>query len=119
MPPKLCKQANYLSQERQSQREYVSGESHYLWGHRYLLNFINHNGAEKVDVRNKKYLDLYVREGSTTEQRERTLTEWYREQIKARIPDLIDKWQPMMGVIVYEWGVKVMRTKWENLQCGC
>jgi len=100
-----------ISQERQSQREYVSGESHYLWGHRYLLNVINHNGAGKVEVRNKKYLDLYVRDSSTNEQRERTLTEWYREQIKARIPDLIVKCQPIMGVTVNEWDIKVMRTK--------
>ncbi|PFW58416.1 metal-dependent hydrolase [Bacillus cereus] len=105
-------QAKFLAQERQSKREYVSGESHYLWGKRYLLNIINHKGAAKVEIRNRKYIDLFIREGASTEQRERVLTEWYREKIKTQIPELIKKWQPIMQVEVKEWGVKIMRTKW-------
>lgn len=105
-------QAEFLAQERQSKREYVSGESHYLWGKRYLLNIVNHKGAAKVEVRNRKYIDLFIREGASTEQRERVLTKWYREEIKSQIPGLIEKWQPIMQVVVKEWGVKIMRTKW-------
>lgn len=40
------------------------------------------------------------------------LLRWYRAQLKALIPPLLDKWQPVLGVQVAEWGVKKMKTKW-------
>jgi predicted metal-dependent hydrolase len=105
-------QAKFEGQVRQSAREYVSGESHYFQGNRYLLNVNYHNAPPKVGIRNNTHLDLYVRRDSDTAQRERTLTEWYRRELKAMIPPLIEKWQPIMGVQVAEWGVKQMKTKW-------
>ena len=47
-----------------------------------------------------------------TEQREKVLNEWYRRELKARIPPLIEKWEEIIGVQIAEWGVKRMKTKW-------
>jgi len=105
-------QLKFEAQQRQSERQFVSGESHYYKGNRYLLNVIYHNAAPKVEIRNKTYIDLYVRVGSTLEQREKVLTEWYRRQLKDQIPPLIDKWQKIIGVEVSDWGIKKMKTKW-------
>jgi len=105
-------QLKFEAQERQSERQFVSGESHYYKGNRYLLNVIYHNAAPKVEIRNKTYIDLYVRVGSTLEQREKVLTEWYRRQLKDQIHPLIDKWQKIIGVEVSDWGIKKMKTKW-------
>jgi predicted metal-dependent hydrolase len=105
-------QAKYHQQERQPGREYVSGESHYFQGHRYRLNVVYHDGPPNVTIRNKTTLDLIVRTGSDTAQREQVLLTWYRAQIKAIIPPLLAKWQPIIGVEVAEWGVKQMKTKW-------
>jgi predicted metal-dependent hydrolase len=105
-------QLKFEAQQRQSERQFVSGESHYYNGNRYLLNIIYHNAAPKVEIRNKTYIDLYVRVGSTLEQREKVLTEWYRRQLKDQIPPLIDKWQKIIGVEVKDWGIKKMKTKW-------
>ena len=102
----------FETQERQSERRFVSGESHYYKGNRYLSNIIYHNAAPKVEIRNKTYIDLYVRVGSTKEQREKVLTEWYRKQLKDQIPPLINKWQKIIGVEVSDWGIKKMKTKW-------
>ena len=101
----------FETQERQSERRFVSGESHYYRGRRYLLNVIYHKAAPRVEIR-KTSIDLYVREGSASEQREKVLTEWYRRQLKEQIPALIDKWQKMIGVEVSDWGIKRMKTKW-------
>lgn len=106
------KQAKFQAQPRQSPREYVSGESHYFKGDRYLLNVIYHQAAPKANLRNKTYLDLYVRHGSIREQREQVLTNWYRQQLKAELPILIAKWEKIIGVSVNDWGVKKMKTKW-------
>lgn len=105
-------QAKFQAQSRQSPREYVSGESHYYKGDRYLLNVIYHQAPPKVVIRNKTYIDLYVREGSSQQQREKVLIEWYRQQLKAELPDLIAQWQQIIGVSINDWGVKKMRTKW-------
>lgn len=103
---------NFETQQRQSERRFVSGESHYYKGNRYLLNVVYHNAAPRSEIRNKTYIDLYVREGSTKEQREKVLTEWYRRQLKDQIPPLIDKWQKIIGVEVSDWCIKKMKTKW-------
>ena len=105
-------QANFQAQERQSAREYLSGESHYYQGHRYLLNVIYHNAPPKVVIRNKKWLDLFVRTASDRTQRERVLLKWYRQQLKAIIPPLIKKWEAIIGVEVADWRIKHMKTKW-------
>jgi len=105
-------QRKFDEQARQSEREFVSGESHYFKGERYLLNVIYHKGNPKIVIRNKTYIDLYVREGSAQLLRQRVLTEWYRKKLKAVIPELINKWQGIIGVQVEDWGVKQMKTKW-------
>ena len=105
-------QALFQGQERQSAREYVSRESHYYWGNRYLMNVAYHDAPPEVVVRNKTMLDLFVRPGSDTAQRERVLLAWYRRQLKAAIPPLIAKWEAIIGVDVADWGVKRMKTKW-------
>ena len=105
-------QLKFETQQRQSKRQFISGESHYYKGKRYLLNVIYHNAAPKVEIRNKNRIDLYVRVGSNTEQRGKVLTEWYRRQLKSQIPSLIDKWQKIIGVKVQDWGIKKMKTKW-------
>lgn len=104
--------SKFDNQERQTFREFVSGENHYFEGHRYLLNVIYQKGTPKVVIRNKTYLDLYVRPNSTRDQRERVLTKWYRQELKSKIPGLIEKWQEIIEVEINDWEVKKMKTKW-------
>ena len=105
-------QKRLASQDRQSRREFVQRESHYYLGRRYLLNLIIHDGPARVDVNGKPAIDLYVPENANRERREMILQEWYRKELKALIPPLIAKWEPIMGVKVSEWGVRKMKTKW-------
>src|SRR5713226_6879917 len=91
-------QAKFEGQERQSAREFVSGESHYFQGNRYLLNVIYHEGSPAVIIRNNKTMDIFVRTGSDTPERERVLTTWYRRQLKEEIAPLIIKWEAVIGV---------------------
>lgn len=106
-------QVKFQNQERQPERDFVSGESHYFLGERYLLNVIYTNKRKQgVEVRNKTYLDLFVRENSNKEQREKVMREWYRRKLKALIPPLIEKWEPIIGVEVDACGVKLMKTRW-------
>jgi predicted metal-dependent hydrolase len=105
-------QEKFKQQERQTAREYLSGESHYFQGARYRLNVIPRDAPSQVIVRNKQFIDLTVRPTSTTDQRHRIMMEWYRAYLKETIPNLIAKWEKEMGVTVADWGVKQMKTKW-------
>ena len=104
--------ARFEAQPRQSEREMVSGESHYFLGQRYRLRVVTYEGPAKVIARNKSIIELHVRRESSAEQRERVLQRWYRQQLKELIPPLLEKWQPALGVQADEWAIKKMKTKW-------
>lgn len=105
-------QAKFAGQERQSQREMVTGESHYVQGRRYRLEVVEHRGPPAVQLMNGGTVSLRVRPGSDRERRERVLREWYRGLLREEIPVLIAKWEPVLGVTVAEWGIKRMKTRW-------
>lgn len=97
---------------------YVSGEHHSLFGQRYLLSLQRAQSANKVVLRDSSILELHVRNPSNVVQRQRVLSEWYRGKLKERIPSLIAKWQPVIGVSVNHWGVKRMKTRWGSCNIG-
>ncbi|WP_018419175.1 MULTISPECIES: M48 family metallopeptidase [Paraburkholderia] len=105
-------QAKFEAQPRQSPREMVGGESHYFQGRRYRIRVVEHKGAGTVVLRNKTTLEIHVRPEANAEQRLRVLERWYREQLRAQVPLLLEKWEPLLDVAVAHWGIKKMKTKW-------
>ncbi len=105
-------QQQFARQERQSKREMVSGESHYFAGRRYRLDVIVQPGRPRVRLRNSTTLELIVPPNTDRDARERLLERWYRAQLRQRIPPLLEKWQPVIGVQVNEVRIKKMKTLW-------
>jgi predicted metal-dependent hydrolase len=105
-------QAGFAHQARESDREMVSGESHYFLGRRYLLEVVDTRGKAGVVLRNRRTMELHTRSGVDAEQRERVLQRWYRERLLELVPPLLAKWQSSLRVEVAEWGIKKMKTKW-------
>ena len=110
-------QKKLRAQERETPREYLDRESHYVWGKRYLLKVIEDNEAPSVELKHSRVL-LRVRPGTDDEKRRAILEEWYREQIKKAVPPLIVKWEPVMGVKVVRFFVQRMKTKWGSCNVG-
>lgn len=102
----------FHSQERQSAREYVSRESHYFLGRRYLLNVIERNGPSRVSRNGHTILELQISKRAGRFRREQILLGWYRKNLKALILPLIEKWEAKMGTRVESWGIRRMKTKW-------
>lgn len=96
---------------RQSEREMVTGESHYVWGQRYRLKVVNEPGRIRFDITGKR-LTLHAPKESTPDTRRKAMDEWYRVALKHEIPELIAKWQPIIGRNVAKWTVRRMKTKW-------
>jgi hypothetical protein len=103
---------NFKSQARETPRDFISGESHYFQGRRYLINVIEHDGRNKVEIKNHKEINLFVKTGSSKAEKAKVFKEWYRKELKAQIPEIMEKWEKVMGVKAQAWGVKHMRTKW-------
>jgi predicted metal-dependent hydrolase len=103
--------AKFDGQPRQSVRELVSGESHYVFGRRYRLRVIHGPGRAMVKTRGR-WMDMHVPQGTSAVKRSRVLQVWYRECLRARALPLVIKWQRAIGVDVTDWGIKRMKTKW-------
>jgi len=108
-------QANFAKQVRQSTREMISGETHYLWGRRYRLEVIEldtiQNIAHSVKLKGGKLI-LIISTGTSTADKSKILNEYYRTRLKARAPDLIHKWSEQIDVTASGWQVQKMKTKW-------
>ncbi len=104
-------QRKLREQEREPPREYVPRESHYLWGRRYLLQVVQAEAAPSVELKHRTML-LRVRPGTAAARREEILAEWYRGQIRAALPALLARWEPVVGVRVRRVFVQRMKTRW-------
>jgi predicted metal-dependent hydrolase len=105
-------QKSFARQARQSAREMVTGESHYFEGRRYRLNVVEQPGKPRIRLVKNNALELRVPPCTDREGRQRVLDRWYRRQLKARVPDLLSRWQSVVGAEVADCRVKKMKTKW-------
>lgn len=104
--------AKFEAQARQTEREMVTGETHYYQGRRYRLRVIEHKGKCAVLLQNKTTIHLFVRSTTSRARREAILHDWYRQQLKELIPPLVAKWSTKLGVKPPDWGVRKMKTRW-------
>lgn len=104
-------QKKLREQERDSPREYVDRESHYVWGRRYLLKIEEEETAPEVAIQ-RNWLVLRIRPGTSTEAREAVVSKWYRGQVKLAALELIVKWERPVGVCVDRVFVQKMKTRW-------
>ena len=104
-------QKKLREQERESKREYLNRESHYVWGKRYLLRVVERDETPSVELKHS-VLVLNVRPGASEAKKQEVLERWYREQIRKNVPRLIAKWERVIGVNVRDVYVQRMKTKW-------
>ncbi|HHW94969.1 MAG TPA: M48 family metallopeptidase [Mogibacterium sp.] len=111
LPEIMVIRERMLAQVRQSQREYVSGESHYLWGKPYMLEVVK--GGNKYRIKKVPNKIIFtVPEGATRESKERAFNEWYREDLKRVLANITKPIEQRMGISANEYRVKNMKTKW-------
>jgi predicted metal-dependent hydrolase len=104
-------QTKFKVQERETPREYLDRESHYVWGKRYLLKVIECDETPSIELKHSRMF-LRVRPGTNDKKKRAVVEEWYRREIGKSAPVLIAKWEPVMGVKVERFFVQRMKTKW-------
>ena len=104
-------QEKFEQQPRQSEREYVSGETLYVWGHQYYLQVEYNQKRNSLVLEGNKAI-LSVRKESTVKQREKFVNEWYRSLLKTEVEKYLPKWETITGLYCDSWQSKYMTTKW-------
>jgi predicted metal-dependent hydrolase len=104
-------QKKLRDQNRETAREYLERESHYVWGKRYLLQILEDEALPSVELKHRR-LCLCVRKGADAVKRRAVLENWYREVLKAAVEPLLAKWEPRVGVKVNRVYVQHMKTRW-------
>lgn len=104
-------QKKLQEQERETPREYLNRESHYVWGKRYLLSIVEQDAAPSIELKHSKMI-LQLRSDTSIEKKQEILDGWYREILKEAAEPLIKKWESLMGVKVEKLFLQRMKTKW-------
>ncbi|HEX9783425.1 MAG TPA: SprT family zinc-dependent metalloprotease [Opitutaceae bacterium] len=104
-------QRKLRSQARETPRDFIERESHYLWGRRHLLNIVQRDAKPSVSLDHRR-ITLSVRPGSTREKRAEVIHEWHKSLLHSVVPRIIEKWEPRLGVKVNGYFLQRMKTKW-------
>jgi len=100
----------YENQQGIAELQYISDEIHYIWGRPYRLE-VRYDHKKYVDIEDDKIM-LRVAKDSTPKQREKLIMEWYRKELKEKLPELFKKWEGIIGVETEDIRVKNMKTRW-------
>ncbi|NML27731.1 M48 family metallopeptidase [Zoogloea dura] len=104
-------QAKLQAQARETPRQFIERESHYLWGRRYLLSVIETDTKPSLKLDHRQ-ITLFIRPGTPQAKREEVMQGWYRSELHAAVPPLIRKWEARLGVKVSAYFLQRMKTKW-------
>lgn len=104
-------QRKLKSQARETPRQFVERESHYVWGRRYLMTVDYQDVKPSVVLSNKRII-LIVRPGCSAEKRAEVMHEWHKSLLHEFVPPLIDKWERKLKVSVSGYFLQRMKTKW-------
>jgi predicted metal-dependent hydrolase len=107
----LLHRERLLLRPKMSQAAFFSGDSHLFLGETYTLMIHEHTAQQRVALEGN-HLCCYFKALANHDKKRLVLQAWHRAQMKALIPDLLTKWEPIIGVQANQWGIKAMKTRW-------
>lgn len=93
--------------------KYTNGEKHFIWGEEYTLQLISNNIKHVLIDNEKRILYLPIPKRSTIDKRKSILDEFYREEVKLAIPEVLDKCTKIVGRKPVSVNVRKMKN-WGN-----
>ncbi len=100
-----------ITQDREPEYLYITRESHYLFGKRYLLEITESNNKPQVVLHHSK-IELFVPENSSVDFKKQKLYQWYRKQLHIMLKEMIEHHSKIIGVSPDNFGIRKVKTKW-------
>lgn len=105
-------QRDFAEQPRQSPREFIDGEAHFLWGQKYRLRVsMIHDDAKVLGIKNRR-LQVAFNEEMTTEDKQYLLDTFYKDETHNALKSLVHDWTQRVGRAPSTVTVRRMKTKW-------
>ena len=104
-------QRRLAEQARETDRQFIERESHYLWGRRYLMT-VEYRAAKPLVRLDHRRITLTVRPGSDAARRAAVVHDWHKRLLHQAVPVLIDKWAGRLQVTVRGYFLQRMKTRW-------
>ncbi len=98
-------------QARQTPREYVSGETLYVWGEQKFLTVEKQKGWGGVKISGNE-ITLLAPEESTVKSRREYMTDWYRRLLTDAVNRLLPKWEKKTGLCAERFEIRDMARSW-------
>lgn len=105
--------AQVRRQERQTGREYVTGENHYLLGNRLLLKVCPSGDKAHVNA-TANYLELHINGSASLDRRRTVVYDFLRSELKVVLARLVGKWANIMNedTATFTWSILLMDATW-------
>jgi len=108
-------QKQFREQIRESKREYISGESHYLFGKRYILRI--HEQTKRTEIKTSaKFIDFHISKRKSNATKKHTFEQFCRNTLRAAAEPILAKWQEKLGVKSAQLEIRKMKTMWGTAQ---
>ncbi|HET6456430.1 MAG TPA: SprT family zinc-dependent metalloprotease [Armatimonadota bacterium] len=104
-------QAKLRAQPRETPRQFIERESHYLWGRRYLMSVVEKDEKPSIKLDHRR-ITLTVRPGSSQAKKDAVMHDWHKSLLYEVVPAMIRQWEPKLGVRVSGLFLQRMKTKW-------
>jgi predicted metal-dependent hydrolase len=104
-------QKKFADQSRETPRQFINRESHYLWGRRHLMTVVHRDTKPFVTLDHKR-ITLTVRPGSDAAKRADVIHGWHKALLHEAAPTIIKKWERILKVEVRGYFLQRMKTKW-------
>ncbi|MCT4142053.1 M48 family metallopeptidase [Elizabethkingia anophelis] len=100
-----------ITQKREPEYLYVTNESHYFFGKRYLLKITESTKQSKVILHHSK-IEIMVPKASDAVFIKNKLYQWYRKQLRLLLAEKIAFYKKEMNVFPQSFGIRKVKTKW-------
>lgn len=100
-----------ISQKREPEYLYITNESHYFFGKRYLLKITESDKKSKIILHHNN-IELVVPFGCTVEYKKEKLYKWYRKELRSYLSATIDKYVKIIETSPNSFGIRKVKTKW-------
>ncbi len=103
---------SFVAQERQTERHYISGETHYFLGRGYRLQVSSGSASFRVRIGGTNRIELFAPVDAGRYARAQAILRWHRRELRKRAEVEAARWSTRLGIATPLIGIKQMRTKW-------